>query len=158
MRENGSDTKGMSAAVWIIVLVCLSAIIISLAFGTAYAGIQAARTTAAKASLGEIETVFALAEVQAQEAGLTPPAGSYQNLLKSYDSDTASLTPYERYVLETMLEMFGEQRDFDFAVTRYEDAAGLHTYVYYFPTRGQTDMRTDRYYVMIDNSFEEKNG
>lgn len=143
--------------VWILVIVCSLAIVFTLASGAAYAGVNEARLTAAKASVGQIESVFYLAERTVRDDGHTPPEGSYDNLLKSYDDETDTLlSEYERALLDAMLLYFGAGRDFDFAVTRFEDGSGSHTRVYYFPVKGRTDLGRDPYYMTLDGQLTQE--
>lgn len=158
MQKTNTDNEKMPVALWGLALVCIAAIIFSLCGGAAYTAIRQARLSAAKASIGQIEAVLFLAEDNAEKNGYGPAPAIYGNLLKSYDqSSEASLTEYERYVLKAMLESFGTERDFDFAITRFEDSAGIHTQVYFFPYRGHTDMRRSRYYQMTGGQVVEYN-
>lgn len=156
-----ADTeKGFSATTyWILALVCVAVVVFSLCGGAAFAGISQARYAAARAGTGQIEAVLHLAEEQAEKNGLGPRPATFTDLLKSYDlSYDEARTPYERYVLERMLDSFGPARSFDFAITRFEDAQGIHTQIYFFPTRGRTDLRADHYYHLSGGVLYEENG
>ena len=158
MDEPQQPSSRMSTGMWILVLVCTGAIILALTSGAAYTGISNARLSAAKASCGQIESVFLLAEKTAQGSGLRPKAENTDNLLKSYeDTEGAALSEYEKFVLDYMLETFGPSRDFDFAVKRFEDGTGVHTQIYYFPVKGRTNLSNDRYYVTTDGKISENN-
>lgn len=149
MHTHNDDKATFSTAVWALILLCVVVVVFTIACGAAYTGVENARLTAAKASLGHIESVFYLAEQRATAQGLTPPEGSYENLLKSYDSaDSANLPDYEKFVLNSMLEIFGPARDFDFAVERYQDGAGMKTTIYYYPVKGRTDNKSDPHYIL----------
>lgn len=159
MHQTNNDRQNLPLAVWVLVVLCLAVVIFALCGGAAYTGIQQARLSAAKASIGQIEAVLYLAEEKAQQDGYGAPPASFENLLKSYDDASGIiLSPYEDYVLKAMLESFGPNRDFDFAITRYEDGAGVHTQVYYFPDKGKTDTRKDRYYLLKGGVVTEENG
>lgn len=149
-------TERQPVGIWILVVVCALAVVFTLACGAAYSGIQQARLTAAKASLGQIESVFYLAERMAADDGLRAP-GAYENVLRSYESseEGAELSEYEKAVRGYMLDYFGTGREFDFAVTRYGDAGNTHVQVYFFPTRGRTNIGSDRYYVAVDGNIVE---
>lgn len=150
MQLHSGDKKEYSA-VWITAIVCTAVVIFAICGGAAYTAVQQARLTAAKASIGQIEAVLLLAEEKSLQDGLGPVPEAYENLIKSYDgAAAANLTPYENYILNAMLDSFGPNREFDFAVTRYQDSAGQHLQIYYFPQRGRTDLKIDRYYVMYD--------
>ncbi len=145
-----------SVGIVTLVFACLLVVTVSLCSGAAYTAIQQARLSAAKASLGQIESVFYLAEAKAAQSGFTAPEGSYDHLLKSYDeTGDTPLTQYEKYVLGAMLDTFGPNRDFDFALSRYQDGAGMHTRILYFPVRAHTNTGADRYYMMVDGKISE---
>ena len=155
---NHEEKKGASTGVWVIVLICVAAVIFALCGGAAYSGIQQARLTAAKASIGQIEAVLYLAEERAEQQGLGTSPGSFSSLLKSYDNASVAMLPdYERAVIDDMLGSFGPARDFDFAISRHEDNTGVHTQIYFFPTRGRVDMKTDRYYLLSAGALSENN-
>lgn len=150
------EKKELSLA-WLVAMVCTAVVVLALCSGAAYTAVQQARLTAAKASIGQIEAVLLLAEEKAERDGLGAPPETYGSMLKSYDGEfKTDLTPYENYVLNAMLDSFGSGRDFDFAVTRYQDGAGIHTQIYFFPSRGKTDTRLDRHYVMLDGKVTAK--
>lgn len=153
MQEEHRDNT-LPGSVWLLILVCTSAVIIALAAGTAHTGISRARLSAAKASLGHIESVYVLADAAAADNSLRPEAGGAESLIRSYENDS-SASAYEQYVLQVMLEAFGSGRDFDFAVSRFEDASGLHTSILYFPAKGRTNVRKDSYYLMLDGVLVE---
>lgn len=156
MQDMEKEKHSWSISVITLVFACLLVVVISFTSGAAYTAIQNARLSAAKASLGQIESVFYLAEIKAGQSGLTPPEGSYDHLLKSYDeAGDTPLTQYEKYVLGAMLDTFGANRDFDFALSRYQDGAGMHTRILYFPVRGYTNTGADRYYMMVDGKIME---
>lgn len=158
MQDSAQNRRGASNALWLLALVCVAVTVFALCAGAAYSGIRAARFDAARAHIGQIEAVLLLAEKAAEENGLGQPPEVYENLLKSYDDKTEiTISAYERYVLDSMIESFGSARGFDFAVTRFADGAGVHTQVYYFPTRGGTDLRSDHYYLLSDGAVLEKN-
>lgn len=159
MNKTTNGKEPASTTIWVIALVCVAAIIFALCGGAAFASIRQARLTAAQASCGHIEAVLALAENRAEQGGLGPRPATYSDLLKSYDTSAgAGLTQYEQFVLQALLEHFGSARTFDFAITRFQDAAGVHTQIYLFPNRGRTDVRRDRYYQMVDGVVTEYNG
>ncbi len=159
MEEARGEHGPAGTGLWILVLVCVSAVILALAGGAAYTGISAARLSAAKASAGQIESVFLMAEMAAAGEGLRPEGGSLQNTLKSYEDGTgASLGEYEQYLLDYMLAAFGPQRDFDFSVERYEDGSGVHVKIQFFPVKGYTSPGSDRYYLALDGVITENNG
>lgn len=154
MQQKNNDNSSFGVGVWVLILLCLIVVVFTFACGAAYTGIQEARHSAAKASLGHIESVFLLAEARAREQGLTPPEGSYENLLKSYDeADSAALPEYEKFVLNAMLESFGPGRDFDFAVERYQDGPGMRTTIYYFPTKGRTNLGSDQHFILSNGQL-----
>lgn len=161
MQNEREETKSPVTGVWVLVMICVAAIIMTLACGAAYSGIQKARMTAAKASLGQIELAFFLAENNAVNEGFTAPSGSMERILRSYEDASEAgafvYSTYEKYVLDTMLDVFAPQRDFDFAIRRFQDGTGTHTQVYYFPVKGRTNTQTDLHYVMTDGLVEEKN-
>ncbi len=158
MLFDEKEKQGLSKGAMALIFCFLAVVVAALACGGAYTAIQQARLSAAKASLGQIESVFFLAGAKAEESGLAAPAGSFDHLLKSYDeASEASLTPYEKYVLGAMLDNFGTARDFDFALSRYQDGAGMHTRILFFPVRGRTNTATDRYYLMVDGKILENN-
>lgn len=157
MFEHENNSRNLSPGVWLLILFSSSAIIITLAFGAAFTGIQTARQSAAKASLGHIESVLILAEYKASVNGYGNPGVPFSGMLKSYgEAETEALDAYSQFVLDTMLEVFGEERDFDFAVSRYDDGGG-HTIIYFFPVKGKTDLKTDKYYMLTDNIFSWHN-
>lgn len=142
-----TEKKSGKATVVLLVGLCLFVIVLVVCAGAAYTGIQKAKDQAASAHVGYIEAVLLLAERQAADQGLGEAPAVYENMLQSYDNGgNIPMTTYERSVLQAMLERMGTHRDFDFAITRYEDGFGIHTVIYYFPTRGRTDMRRDAYY------------
>lgn len=152
------DNEKKSPLLYLFIMAAVAIILFVLCGGAAYTAVKSARLSAARASIGHVEAVLLLAEVRAEQDGLGPPPETYQNLIKSYDDGTgASLTPYENYILAAMLDTFGSARDFDFAVTRYQDGAGLHTQVYFFPYLGQTDMKRSRYYLLQGSTVSENN-
>lgn len=156
--EDPTRTKS-SVVLWVVVLVCVAAVVLTLAFGAAYTGIESARRTAALANLRQIESVLLLAEKSAEEEGLPSPVAGTEKMLKSYDETSWSeLHAYERFLLDYMLDFFGPNRDFDFAVSRYRDAAGQHTYIYFFPVRGKNNLSSDKYYLMLDGNLVEQRG
>ncbi|MDL2254218.1 hypothetical protein LJC49_09185 [Ruminococcaceae bacterium OttesenSCG-928-I18] len=158
METEYDQRKGPGAGIWILVIVCMGLVIFTLACGAAYTGISSARMTAAKASAGHIESVFFLAEKTAEENGLRPENETADNLLTSYgDSSDSELSDYEQFVLDSMLDTFGPQRDFDFAIKRFEDGSGVHTQIYYFPVKGLTNLNQDRYYLVTDGILTENN-
>ncbi len=158
MEDTQGQTKTAGTGIWLLVLVCMGVVIACLAGGAAYTGISAARLTAAKASAGQIESVYLLADTLARQQGLRPQADSGERLLKSYeDGENTALTEYENFVLTTMLEVLGPERDFDFAISHFEDGSGPHTQVYYFPFKGQTNLSRDRYYFAVDGTIRESN-
>lgn len=152
-NENKRNT-----GLWVLAIVCVAIIVLSLAGGAAYTAVREAHFSAAKANIGHIEAVMLLAESKAEKDGLGAAPEVYDNVIKSYgDGQAQSLTAYEKYILAFMLDSFGPKRDFDFAVTRYQDASGAYMQVYYFPVAGRTDMKRDRYYVLNGNNVSEKN-
>lgn len=154
-----NEERAVKTMPWVLAMVCMAAIIFSLCGGAAFTAVKDARLSAARASIGQIEAVLLLAEKSAQENNYGAPPAVYQNVLKSYDDGAGViLSDYERYVLKTMLDSFGTARSFDFAITRYQQGNSIYTQVYYFPVRGRTDVRTDRYYLMEGSSVTEKNG
>ncbi len=159
MEEQNNPAIRNNTGMWVLVLVCMAAVIFALTSGAAYTGISAARLSAAKASAGQIESVFLLAEVAAAETGLRPEEGTVKNVLKSYeDGSGAVLSEYEQYLLDYMMASFGPQRDFDFSVERYEDGSGVHLQIQFFPVKGRTNTGGDRYYMALDGVITEKNG
>lgn len=150
-RENN-----LPLSAWLLVLACVAAAIIAFSAGTAYTGINQARLVAAKASLGQIESTYLLADRVAADEGLKPPADGVESLIRSYESE-GKPSAYEQFVLSAMLDAFGANCDFDFAVSRYEDISGTHTRILYFPARGRTDTQKDRYYTMMDGNIVENN-
>lgn len=158
MQETERQPRGLSTGLWLLIVICTGAVALSLACGAAYSGIKSARSTAAKASLGQIESVMLLAEQAAEADGFTPQDGAFTGMLTSYSGSGQTLTRYEKYLQETMMTVFGSNREFDFAVTRYEDSGGTHTYLYYFPQKGRTDLKNDRYFLLVDGQFSEHNG
>lgn len=147
-----------NTALWVTSLVAVAIIVFAICGGAAYTAVGQARLSAARASIGHIEAVLLMSEMRAEKDGLGEPPPAYQNLIKSYD-DSSSVIPtsYEKYILTTMNESFGPGRDFDFAVTRYQDSGGSHVQVYYFPNAGRTDMRRDRYYLLTGGVVTEHN-
>lgn len=153
------DKKNSATGIWILAIVSVAIMILSLSGGAAYTAVQKARLSAARANIGHIQTALQLAEMQAEQDGLGPPPQTYENLLKSYnDAKSTPLSPYEKYILAHLLDLFGSNRDFDFAVTRYQDATGAHIQVYYFPVAGRTDVKRDRHFIMTGGVITEKNG
>lgn len=141
-----------------LAVLCLAVVIIAICGGIAYTSIQQARFQVARAGIGQVEAVLLLAEKTAEENGMGSPPATFQSLLKSYDSrETISLPAYEKYLLNTMLQILGPQRDFDFAVSRYEDGAGVHTDIYFFPAAGYTDLQRDRYFLLHDGVISAVN-
>ncbi|MGD9560392.1 MAG: hypothetical protein AB7V55_07290 [Oscillospiraceae bacterium] len=158
MRQEENRRASWPVSVWVAALLCVSIVIFTLCSGAAYASVRQANMTAAKASIGQVEAVLNLAQCKAEADGLGAPATSFSTLIKSYDEAGAAVLPeYERYVLSAMLESFGPARDFDFAFSRFEDGAGVHTQVYFFPTRGKTDIKADRYYLFSAGVLSENN-
>lgn len=159
MKNKAAVKELPPTTLWVIALVCVATIIFAICGGAAFASIRQARLTAAQASCGQIEAVLFLAEIKAEQNGLGTRPSTFSDLLKSYDTAAeTALSPYERFVLQAMMESFGSHRSFDFAVTRFEDGAGVHTQIYLFPVRGRTDVRRDRYYLMADGLVTEYNG
>lgn len=157
--QYSNEKRNLPATVWLMILACAVAVIFALCAGGAYAGIREAQLTAARASVGHIEAVLLLAEKNAAEAGMGQPPSSYSNLLKSYDdANSANLPDYEKYVLDRMLDSFGPQRDFDFAISRREDGTGRNVEIYYFPSIGRNDTGRDHYYLYSGGQIVEKNG
>lgn len=150
------ESHNLPASVWLIIIICLAIVIFSITSGASYSGIQEARLSAAKASLGQIESTFLLAEHTAADENLKSTGADADNIIQSYDS-SVEMSQYDQYILNAMQDSFGADRDFDFAVSRYEDSAGVHIRVLYFPVRGQTDTRRDRYYLMIDGAVNQNN-
>lgn len=148
-------------SITLVALACASALLVvfALCSGAAYTAVRQARLSAAAASVGQLEAVLLLAENSAAESGLGSTAGADgQTLLKSYDqSDILSMPDYDKHVLNYMLQYFGNGRSFDFAVSRYQEGTTLRTEIYYFPTKGLTDTKIDRYYLMKDGQVTEKN-
>lgn len=158
MLQTSEEKKGAPTFVWVVALVCVGAIIFALCGGAAYASVQQAKVSAAKASIGHIEAVLLLAEKEAEDSGLGAPPAAFSTLLKSYDSAGAAILPeYERTVLTLMLDSFGVGRDFDFAINRFSDGAGAHTQIYFFPVRGKTNVGTDKYYLLSAGQLTENN-
>lgn len=156
--HNSKDDKLPTTWVWVFSMVCMAVIIFAICGGIAYSSIQQARLAAAKASIGHIEAVLLLAEKTAEEEGLGTAPATYSSLLKSYgDSFEPDQTAYEKFVVSAMLQSFGPNRGFDFAITRFQDTAGIHTEVYFFPTKGRTNQKTDRYYLAADGVVTENN-
>ncbi len=150
-KRRGSN---ISTGIWLLIIVCVIVVMFTLACGAAYTGISKAQTAAVKASLGHIESTLYLAETKAQMEELVVPAGSYKDLLKSYsESEAVALPAYERYVLETMLDIFGPDRDFDFAIERYQDSDEMKTTIYFFPEKGKTNIDKDRHYIMSNGQL-----
>ena len=133
--------------------------VFALCAGAAYSAVQEAQFAAAKAGIGQIEATLFLAEKKAEADGMGAPPDAYTHMLRSYGAGAEeSLNAYEKYVLNALLDSFGPNRGFDFAVTRYKDASGEHIEVYFFPVRGQTNTNNDRYYQMrADEVFQGKN-
>ncbi len=158
MHDGHRDTNegNLPRNAWLLILVCAVAVVFALTGGAAYAGIGQARMAAAKASLGQIESTFLMAEQAAAAENLAPPADGVESLLQSYASE-GELNAYEQFTLNAMLDAFGPERDFDFAISRFADAAGIHTSILYFPTKGRTNIQKDRYYSMVDNNVTEHN-
>lgn len=150
------ENHNLPMSVWIIIIVCLAIVILSITAGASYSGIQEARFAAAKASLGQIESTFLLAEKEAEDEGLKATGDETDSIIQSYDS-TAEMSQYDQYILNAMLDVFGSERGFDFAVSRYEDSAGTHIRILYFPVRGQTDTQGNEYYLMIDGAVNQNN-
>lgn len=146
-RENN-----LPVGVWLLILLCAVVVVAAFAGGAAYTGVSQARHVAAKASLGQIESTFLMADRAAADEGLKPPGDGAESLIRSYDT-TGGGTAYEQYVQSAMLDAFGAARDFDFAVSRFEDAAGQHTRILYFPVAGRTDTGRDPYYLMLDGAI-----
>lgn len=158
MEEQINTTEHKSTGVWVLILVCMGAIILALAGGAAYTGISSARLSAAKASAGQIESVFLLAEMAATSNGLPGAGGSLSQPLKSFEDATGTtLNEYEQFLLDNMLAAFGPKRDFDFSVERLEDGNGVHLQIQYFPIKGRTSPTEDRFYVALDGVITEKN-
>lgn len=152
--NSSADKK--SPFLYVIITCLVAAIFFAILGGAAHTAVKAARFSAAKASIGHVEAVLLLAEVKAQQDGLGPPPETYPNVIKSYgDGTNAALTMYENYILEAMLTAFGPLRDFDFAVSRYQDGAQIYTQVYYFPNIGQTDTKRHLYYLLKNNVVTE---
>lgn len=158
--DSNIDKKNTNTGLWITALILVAVVCFALCGGVAFSSIRQAELSAAKANLGQIEAVLLLAERYAEDNGYGPAPATYENVLRSYDDTTsiAKLTPQEKYVLDAMLEMFGQSRDFDFAITRITDGAGIQTQIYYFPVKGKTDARIDRHYLQIGDTIAEKNG
>lgn len=149
-----NSDKKFSLTVVVLIFACALVVIFAFISGAAYTSVQQARRTAAEASLGQIEAVLALAEKTAEESGLGTPPESYQNLLKSYDTGgNAALPPYERFILNYMMEYFGGARGFDFAVARYLEG----TEIYFFPVKGATNTQTNKYYLLKGGNVTEGN-
>ena len=158
MADEQKKASQPGIGVWLLVIVSIALVIFTLACGAAYTGISSARLTAAKASAGQIESVFLLAEKEAEINDLRPSDGSFDNMLKSYeDTTSSSLSDYEKFLLDSMLDTFGTGRDFDFAIKRFEDGSGVHTQIYYFPVKGRTNTSQDRYYLVTDGIISENN-
>ncbi len=159
MRGESNEKKSTYILLWVLSLVCAAGIIFAVCAGAAHTAVSEASLSAARASIGHIEAVLHLAEKTAEENGYGQASTVYENMLVSYDDDaSASLSNHERYVLQTMLESFGEQREFDFAITRYAEGDDDKIQIYYFPVRGRTDVQIDEYYVMQDGQVSRKNG
>lgn len=158
METTEKQKQTPPTTVWVAAIICISVVIFSVCAGASFAGINEARLSAANASCGHIEAVMYLAEAEAEKNGLGPRPNAFSDLLRSDDASRgASLTPYERFVLNAMLESFGENRNFDFAVTRFEDSSGVHSQIYFFPNLGRTSSQTDRYFLMNAGVVNEYN-
>lgn len=159
MSENREEKKKIGVGIWILSMVCVAVVCFALFGGAAYASIRQAAFSAAKASLGQIEATLLLAERHAEDNGYGPPPAVYANVLRSYDdSSYTNLTPQEKFVLDSMLDSFGQSRSFDFAITRVADSAGVQTQIYFFPVKGRTDARRDHHYLLSGGRVTEKNG
>lgn len=151
--------KGMSTSTWILLLLAAIVVTATISFGIAYSTINDAKITAAKTSIGQIEAVFNMAQMAAEQENLkVPENGIIDNTIKSYHSGTGQpLSPYEQYIIDKMMDYFGENRDFDFAISRYQDVSGVNTIIYYFPMRGKTDAKVDKYYLLEKGAFSVHN-
>lgn len=145
--------KSSVSPIWLAVVACAALIVVAFSLGASYTAISQAQQATARARLGQLDALLALAENDAIQAGLEPPAIPFRSMAASFGENTAANSEYEQHVMEYMLRRLGEGRDFDFAIQRYEDSTGLHTYLYFFPQRGQTDMRMDPYFMARDGVF-----
>lgn len=150
------QSKGLPTSIWLVIVAMAVLITVSVSMGVAYSGISRARTAAAKANLGYIESTLRLAEISAEENGFGPPPESYEGTLRSYEGNRG-LGEYERFILAYMIDALGKDRDFDFAVNKFTNASGNHVQIYYFPTRGRVDTKIDKFYVWQDGKFPENN-
>lgn len=146
--------SNLPVGVWLLILLCAVAVVVAFVGGAAYTGISQARHVAAKASLGQIESVYLMADAAAVGEGLKPAGEGEESLIQTYAS-SGSDSAYEQYVRNAMLDAFGAGRDFDFAISRLEDAAGWHTRILYFPVLGRTDTNRDPHYLMLDGDIIE---
>ncbi|MDL2293857.1 hypothetical protein LJC60_04415 [Ruminococcaceae bacterium OttesenSCG-928-D13] len=159
MRENREEKRTIGMGLWVLSMVCVAVVCFALFGGVAYSGIRQAQLSAATASLGQIESTLLLAERYAEDNGYGAAPRAYDNVLRSYDdSSYTGLTPQEKFVLDTMLDSFGQSRNFDFAITRVEDSSGVQTQIYFFPVKGRTDARRDHHYLLSGGKVLEKNG
>lgn len=150
--HSGQRGGNLPLSVWLLIVLAVIAVVTAFAAGAAYTGISQARTVAARASLGQIESTYNLAGRAAADEGLKPEGDGEETLIQSYGSG-GEQSAYEAYVLSAMLDAFGPDRDFDFAVSRYEDLAGTHTRILFFPVLGRTDMGSDPFYVSMDGQL-----
>lgn len=140
---------------WVLGVVCLSALLMVVLFGGAHTRANAQRNEVIAQRLYDVERALVAAESQARAEGLVGANDRIVHLLKSDERGAEELTDYERYVLDAMIDFFGPERDFDFMVSRFIDETGEHTYLYYFPVRGKTDIYGDRYFISKDGKYEE---
>ena len=159
LNRDKQEGKVIAAGTWILILISVVLLVGVLCAGVAYTEIKNAKVSAAKANLGQIESVFLMAEMQAKQAGLAVPEnGVLENMLKSYSNTGGkTLTPYEQYIQDTMMDYFGNNRSFDFAISRYQDSGGIHIIVYYFPIKGKNDTKNDQYFLVSNGEFSTHN-
>ncbi len=159
MDKERREDKGIAVGTWILIVFSAVLLVGVLCAGVAYSEIRNAKISAAKANLGQIESVFLMAEMQAKQAGLSVPEnGIMEGVIKSYSNTGGkTLTPYEQYIQDAMMDYFGNNSSFDFAVSRYQDSGGIHTIVYFFPVKGKNDTKIDQYFLVSNGEFSVHN-
>lgn len=158
MKQAVSESK-TAVSSWVLIVVSSFVVVLAMLGGAAYAAGRKAGLQAAQANISRIALALTNAEQAAVHAGFVQPAGSYSHWLRSYTvAEAAELSDFEQAVLADMFAQFGDERSFDFAVTKYENNAGGILHIYYFPVAGRTDVRYDHYYTANGNLVTEVNG